>query len=75
MTPKKNVKLGNDVIQNIDNVQLEDADHPGEYVTFSTDNGGSSVQTELTVVPIVNHILTAEDVTNNNQMEVIINAD
>lgn len=46
----------------------------GAYV-LGVVSGGSSVQTELTVMPIIEHFLTAQDVTNNNQTEVIINAD
>lgn len=37
----KNVKLGNNVINNIDTVQLEDADNAGTWVDFTLPSGGA----------------------------------
>lgn len=35
-----NVKLGNEVINNINTVQLEDADNAGSFIDFKAEGGG-----------------------------------
>ena len=69
MSKKANVKLGNDIIQNIDNVQLEDADNQGEYVEFNLLNNQEKT-VELSLAEGNQEVIKDEDYTGINKVTI-----
>ena len=49
-----NIKIGNDTLQGVDAVELENADALGSYVKFTLGGGGGSVPGGYTVTFVAN---------------------